>query len=536
MKSNKLKYAFYGLAAVAAVVALTATAFVKAYADDAEDNAPGLHENTERVRCDYMRPEMQQMADSSANVICDSLGTLRPVMERLYALRCGADSVVSILHVGDSHVQGGFWTARVREHLHRDFGNAGRGLIVPYKLAGSNEPANYAVASELPLTAVRTNPKSEKSPSPTSISFMFDGADADMRIWSKNGFNALTVLHHPNAPMLAPPDELALGTYCSIDNTPTSTRVLLTRQVDTLRLTGRVEAGFETPEYYGFSLENGKPGVLYHAIGYNGAAFQHMEANTTIMEGGLSVLMPELIVVSLGTNNCYGGNYNSGPTEKAVRGYVERLQTAYPSAVLLLTTPWESAKSLRRPKETNPNIEDVVRIIKMVAREKGIAYWDMYEAMGGKGAAEKWFDQGLMNKDRIHLSAAGYTLTGDMMYEALAGCYNGWLEQTHPSESELDVPDNKVPDPATPAGGWSDSIPEDTHEALHGAARATEYGQPLATDAAKGRENRPVQQSHAGGKELLAGGNDRRRAVPEPRGAAEARDRKETNQQEDTIA
>lgn len=417
----------------AAIVVLSATAAGEVATERESERA--LTANNERIMVEYLRLETCTMVDSACNVITDSTGHLRPLMEKLYALRCGADSVVSILHIGDSHVQAGFWTARIREHMQRDFGNAGRGLIVPYKLTGSNEPANYAVRTNLPISAVRTNPKSEKQPSPTSVSFMFDGPDAEFEIWSKNGFNSLTVLHHPQAPMLAPPDDLAMGTYCTIDNTPTSTRILLTRKVDTLTLRGRVEAGFETPEYYGFSLENGQPGVLYHAIGYNGAAFQHIGENTTILDGGLSSLSPDLIVISLGTNNCYGGNYRSEQAEQAVRRFMDRIAAAFPDALLLYTTPRESARSLRRPREANPNIVDVGRIIRQAAQERGAAVWDMYDATGGKGTSEKWYTEGLMNRDRIHLTEKGYTLTGDMLYEALAKYYNDWLDSTHPTEN-----------------------------------------------------------------------------------------------------
>jgi len=68
-------------------------------------------------------------------------------VKRLAELREGAQGTVSILHVGDSHVQAGIITGRLREQFQRDFGDAGRGLITPLRMAGTNEPRDYSVTT-----------------------------------------------------------------------------------------------------------------------------------------------------------------------------------------------------------------------------------------------------------------------------------------------------------------------------------------------------------------------------------------------------
>lgn len=56
--------------------------------------------------------------------------------------------VVAMVHIGDSHVQAGFLTEAVRLPLQRRFGDAGRGLVVPLKLAKTNEPRDYSVVAD----------------------------------------------------------------------------------------------------------------------------------------------------------------------------------------------------------------------------------------------------------------------------------------------------------------------------------------------------------------------------------------------------
>ena len=50
---------------------------------------------------------------------------------------------VSMLLIGDSHVQAGINSGVTRELLQYDFGNAGRGIIAPLRLSGTNEPSDY---------------------------------------------------------------------------------------------------------------------------------------------------------------------------------------------------------------------------------------------------------------------------------------------------------------------------------------------------------------------------------------------------------
>ena len=57
-------------------------------------------------------------------------------------------NIVSIVHLGDSHVQAGFFTEAMRIPMQMKWGNAGRGLITPLKITKTNEPFDYRFTSE----------------------------------------------------------------------------------------------------------------------------------------------------------------------------------------------------------------------------------------------------------------------------------------------------------------------------------------------------------------------------------------------------
>src|SRR5882757_951751 len=55
--------------------------------------------------------------------------------EKLYKLRKGENYRVQIVQMGDSHIQADYLTRAVRRNFQIEFGNAGRGLIIPGRLA-----------------------------------------------------------------------------------------------------------------------------------------------------------------------------------------------------------------------------------------------------------------------------------------------------------------------------------------------------------------------------------------------------------------
>ncbi|WP_025836809.1 hypothetical protein [Porphyromonas cangingivalis] len=60
---------------------------------------------------------------------------LQPIREGLKS----GNSVVEVIHLGDSHTQSGYLTQVIRERLQAKYGDAGRGWLTPYKMARTNQ-------------------------------------------------------------------------------------------------------------------------------------------------------------------------------------------------------------------------------------------------------------------------------------------------------------------------------------------------------------------------------------------------------------
>lgn len=333
-------------------------------------------------------------------------------------------SVVHILHIGDSHVQAEGSTSRTRMHLQAKYGSAGRGLTAPLKLAGTNAPVDYSYKSPSAFSSSRLL----KTPWATDMGFsgvaikpsnrkyeleLTCGEPFDRFIVYSLGESALDV----DAMM---PDVLA----GYISPATGITDVLLTEPVTKVCVKMRGEGAVTAVE-----LLRGDTGVEYSAIGNNGATFGNYNSIPGFGDA-VERLAPDMIIISLGTNEAFGRVANAEMTSQ-IHALVETLREHNPDAVLLLTTPQECYRrtSVRRGKgrkrrtvrryAVNTNVERMRNLIKDYATAHGIALYDWYEVAGGAGSASKWLGRRLMNTDRIHLTWDGYHLMGDMFYEAL---------------------------------------------------------------------------------------------------------------------
>jgi LysM repeat protein len=67
---------------------------------------------------------------------------LERFFQKLKGNESNKDQKISIVHIGDSHIQGDLMTNEIRKNLQQKFGNAGRGLVFPYQLAKTNGSYN----------------------------------------------------------------------------------------------------------------------------------------------------------------------------------------------------------------------------------------------------------------------------------------------------------------------------------------------------------------------------------------------------------
>ena len=378
----------------------------------------------------------------SAYLHDDSTG-LHSFYEKLYKLQSTRTGKVSIVHIGDSHVQADFYTGDVRQHFHLDFGNAGRGLIFPYRLARSNEPFDYKTTSPVKWQSKRNLYPDDTLPMGVAgYTIQTFDTSASISVWLKGqhgidySMNRLTLFHDRNLYNFdfsiydSLHHEIAYINMLSKSNTPFTSVVELDKAYDKFIVKPcPKDSSQRCARIFGMLVENGKPGVLYNAIGVNGAQVRNYIESSYFIDQ-MSYLKPDLVILSLGTNESLNGkNFSMKTFYKQIDSLVRAIQEKNPGVCILLTTPGDAFKrSGRRGRVKNPDIIEIRNVIVKYATEHDLAWWDWFAGCGGWGSMAKWYSAGMADKFRIHYSIKGYQIQGELFYKAIMKGYAKYVK------------------------------------------------------------------------------------------------------------
>ena len=339
-------------------------------------------------------------------------------------------SRVSVVHLGDSHIQADEFSGRVRQELQRAYGSAGRGLVFPLGVAktnGSPSVRTSLVGGNWRAKRVISAQPDSALPvglSGISLATADSGAAFTLRIplryWTDYQFNYLRLLRQPGPAafdwQVLEPHGRLLGTVSGAGRSVADSLPLDSLRSSVTLRTTRHAPGQNSAILYGLVLENGRPGVLYHSLGINGAAVRHYNRAPLLFEQ-LPLLRPDLFIVSLGTNDAFhAGEFEPVRFLAQLDTLVGRLRRGSPQAEVLLCAP---ADSYRARRYRNPDLARLSAVLRAYAQTHDLAYWDFAAVLGGYGSMGRWRAAGLALNDFVHFSSAGYDLQGLLLYLAL---------------------------------------------------------------------------------------------------------------------
>jgi LysM repeat protein len=168
----------------------------------------------------------------------------------------------------------------------------------------------------------------------------------------------------------------------------------------------------------GLILGNNQSGVTYSGIGVNGAKSSDFNKFPLFFEQ-LKALQPDLIIISLGTNESFD-KQTADQYFFQLDQMINSIKFKTPLATILITTP---PPSVLHRKYTNTFIVDYAQKIKTRAHTTGYAVWDLFEVFGGNKNIFKNAAKGLMSRDKVHYSKAGYEKQADLFFEAFLKSY-----------------------------------------------------------------------------------------------------------------
>jgi lysophospholipase L1-like esterase len=364
----------------------------------------------------------------------DCTPALEPFFRALEASRKGERRApVRIIHLGDSLIASDHITDVVRDRLQTRHGSGGKGFLFvdrPTPFAGRTVRTGKASPGwSLVKLTDRTKPSEVLGYS--GVNFSTDGRPQSTE-YDVTGatFAEVFFLTQPKGGIVeVRADGQLLGKlftrYARAEAAFAKFRFPLgTRKLSLLARGGEVQV-------YGTAVETGGPGVVYDSIGIPGATAKILlRADPDAFRKQLEHRSPSLVVVMLGGNEAY--EYSRGWTtpEQARASFDElmaRVKRAAPGAACLLMTPLDAGtRTLDGRLALRGGTREVASVIRQAALDSGCAYWDIWKAMGGKGALARWDRARLMNEDLVHPRGIGGDVLGHLFDVALTSAFLEW--------------------------------------------------------------------------------------------------------------
>lgn len=347
---------------------------------------------------------------------------------------------VTILHIGDSHIQTDISSGTARTELQKIFGFGGRGIVFPYAIGNTHATYDYFTKSSGTWEYSKNTQKKPKLP--LSISGI-TGLSRDT--------TASFSIHFRKNQQTLHPDFKKIKVFCSISDSSLDCKLvnqpiqnttfpslknhftyewIIPDTLNTLKFQLQKSNTLQKKfEIYGISIETTEPnGLLYHSVGINGATMQSF-LSQKLFEEQAKHLEVDLVIFDLSTNDLARGIFNKKAIENKLNQSIHRIRTTAPNASIIIVGMQDSYLN-------NSNIENAFHysnFIKEYCTNKDIAFYDYFTVAGGRYSMKKWNEAGLAQNDLIHLTSKGYKLKGELLTNALLSSFLKYKElETEP--------------------------------------------------------------------------------------------------------
>jgi lysophospholipase L1-like esterase len=357
-----------------------------------------------------------------------------------------AGQKISIFHYGDSQIEGDRMTGYIRQRLQQQFGGVGPGFIPAYNVYQTQSFKQRVSANFKRYTAFWPPKMGSRKYGAllSAATFGLDSAKAQQQLPSEawveieasasafsrsrtysqvkcfynSCFKPCSVKVYENNKLIHEDSLIADGGAhvlpLSFDHTPGKLRYVF--------------SSFKSPIFSGFSLE-GDLGVQVNNVAMRGSSGHDLSSSDAQLFGQMHRdANTKLIILQFGGNSVHAFRDSSGVRSYvgALKNRVQYLKKMVPGAAIVLIGPSDMSRLNEGVFESYPLLPYTVERMRKMCAEQGVAFWDLFGAMGGLNSMPAWVAQGLAGKDYIHFSPRGASIASQHFYEALMTAYSDW--------------------------------------------------------------------------------------------------------------
>ena len=174
--------------------------------------------------------------------------------------------------------------------------------------------------------------------------------------------------------------------------------------------------------FYGVALD-GLSGVTVDNFSLRGNSGLSLRSIPAWMMHGFNKQRPyDLIILQYGLNVASKQQLNYDGYVKGMRTALQHLKEAFPQASILVVSVGDrDYKTEEGELRTIPGIKSLVRYQHSMAADEAVAFWNMFEAMGGEGSMAEMVHAkpSMANYDYTHINFRGGKYLAGLLYEAL---------------------------------------------------------------------------------------------------------------------
>jgi hypothetical protein len=339
--------------------------------------------------------------------------------EALKALRAGQRKKVRIAYFGDSMIEGDLITQDLRDSLQAFFGGEGVGFVPATSIvSGFRTSIRHSFSPNwMDYSFKNTPPKGTELG--ISGHVFLPAAQSWIRYQpAKNRFEEVSLLYGSGG------GEVTINNKAlRLDGTNKLNAKSFISDTTENSLTLKFNS---TASFYGACFES-TAGVFLDNYSFRGISGIELGKLSKNMWTDMQSVRPyDLIVLHYGANVLFlPENTKFDWYERPMVKVVDSLRQLFPHTSFLIVGTADKAYKKKGKYVTAPGVKALMKIQHSFAESRGMAYWNLYSAMGGEGAMTRWVegDTTYANKDYTHFNFRGASKVGALLYKAIMDDY-----------------------------------------------------------------------------------------------------------------
>ena len=335
--------------------------------------------------------------------------------------------LVRVAYYGDSFVEGDILTSDLRSMLQDKYGGHGIGYTPITTISSGFRMSVFQTATGWHRHSIMDSVYFDRALQDVSNHYFKAESDASVRFRGQNKYYSRL-------------DTFARATFFFIpDESTTITAAINGRGVFSKQFSGdnlqvaevagkigsvtfSVQEADSSALFYGVAMDD-VSGIALDNFSMRGASGLNVRSIPAKMMRRFYQLRPyDLVILQYGLNVATqrGSNYDN--YIRGMRTTIEHIKEYYPDAgILVVSVADRDYKTDEGEIRTMPGIRNLVRYQQQLAADEAVAFWNMFEAMGGNESMRKLVDASppMANYDYTHINSRGGKYLASLLFEAL---------------------------------------------------------------------------------------------------------------------